>query len=848
MFTSTLVAPRTASGQTVTVTGVGPWTQQNNYGSSSQSGGIQILGQSCVIYTSFEYCVGGQNLGSATGTDLSDVFYAAISSSGTLGAWTETTDYGASSGTSGSGGTGIEWPSCVEYDGYLYCVGGATNGGLVSKVFYAQLSSSGVGPWTETTDYGAASGDSGTGGITGFQRACVTDSGYVYCVGDAYGTSQVFYAQLSSSGVGPWKETTDYGATTGDTGAGGLKIASTACVDSSGYIYCVGGTISFKPVSDVFYAQLTSSGVGAWTETTDYGAAGGSSGSGGVPIYGTTCAEYATNILCVDGDTTGNTGTNGVYFAQDPGLLKWLANLTPFPEEAYWILCVIYYGPEYAIMYCNGGGDQGYSAPIEPTSGGTTETSTIVEATPSITTKLSTISIEAGGSVTDTATLSDVDQPAGGSVLYTVYTGSSCTGTPLATLGDMTVVNGVVPPSDPTGAIITPGTYCFKASYSGDPNNEPAVSGPEILTVTPATSTSSSSTTSTTTTTTSTTTPVTSQTSNNDLIWIGIGVAVVVLGGGGFLFWTRGRKGTPPDDSGPPPPPPTVIPPTQPTTPEQPDVPCCGPDITDNVLAGMLKLMQDFFSWSSATQSEQFGYLTAVTGDPNYNNAWDIEELAPSGGRSSVWEFRPPPVTYQTAKDGYMKTLAPYAGRCMKPPYPCDPSVMFLKNCHHPQVVNYVEWGVLARLKEWYDENEAHKMKVQDTSTGIANDAAATSSTYTPVTSYGDSTYADFHKARSGSVPGLTDPNYQDQVAMANVGWRLAEDYITRMKSGGFMSSYKLSQVNQLALEAILEMYEDKSRQTAKCKEGCGKYNPPNAFRYIFGDKRPLRAGSVSEY
>ena len=303
---------------------------------------------------------------------------------------------------------GIEWPSCVEYNGYLYCVGGATNGGLVSKVFYAQLSSSGVGPWTETTDYGAASGDAGTGGITGFQHACVADSGYVYCVGDAYGTSQVFYAQLSSFGVGPWKETTDFGATSGDTGAGGLKIASTACVDSSGYIYCVGGTLSFKPVSDVFYAQLTSSGVGAWTETTDYGASSGSSGSGGVPIYGTTCAEYAANILCIDGDTTGNTGTNGVYFAQDPGLLKWLASQTPFPEDAYWILCAMYYGPEYAFMFCYGGGDQGYSAPVQPTS---TASSTSTSSSSTTTTSASTTSATSTAiTSTTTSTTSPTEQ------------------------------------------------------------------------------------------------------------------------------------------------------------------------------------------------------------------------------------------------------------------------------------------------------------------------------------------------------------------------------------------------------------------------------------------------------
>ncbi|GEM_PF-2065797 len=696
-----------AHGQTPAVNGVGPWVQQDNYGSSSTSGGILILGVSCVAYSGYEYCVGGQNLQKLTNPDISDVFYASVSSTGSLGPWTETTDYGATSGTSGSGGLGIEWPSCVQYNGYVYCVGGATNSGT---------------------------------------------------------TSQVFFAQLSSSGVGAWKETTDYGAASGHTGSGGVSISSQACVDDSGTMFCIGGTVGFSPVSDVFYANLTSSGVGPWTETTDYGASSGNTGSGGVPIYGTTCVAYLSTLICVNGDTTGNTGTSGVYYAKDPVDLKWI-QVAPFPGAGYWEFCNVP-AASSPKMLCSGGGSNGVESGTIQTTESTTSTTT---------------------SSTTTTT-------------STAPTTSTPTTPPTSTTTTTTST---------TGASSTTETSESTAGV--------------------------------------TTTPTSS--SNNSLLLGGIVVALLIVGLLGYLFWRRTKKPevppvVPPMATEKPPPPKET--PTGTTPPD--NTPCCGPDITDNVLAGMLKLMQDFFTWNSATQSTEFGYLTAVTGEPSYNNAWDIEELAPSGGRSSIWEFNKPGVTYQNAKDGYMKTLAPYVGRCMKPPYPCDPSVMFLNNCHHPQVVNYVEWGVLARLREWYEENEAHKMKMQDTSTGIANDAAATSSTYTPVTSYGDTTYGDFHKARSGTVPGLTDPHYQDQVAMCNVGWRLAEDYITRMKSGGFMSTYKLGQVNRLALQAILEMYEDKSRPTANCKNGCGKYSPPNAFRYVFGDKQPLRAGLVSDY
>jgi hypothetical protein len=67
------------------------------------------------------------------GTDLSNVYYAQVSSSGSIGGWTETTDYGAASGTTGAGGVGIEWPSCVEYNGYIYCVAGPPTPGSSAR-------------------------------------------------------------------------------------------------------------------------------------------------------------------------------------------------------------------------------------------------------------------------------------------------------------------------------------------------------------------------------------------------------------------------------------------------------------------------------------------------------------------------------------------------------------------------------------------------------------------------------------------------------------------------------------------------------------------------------------------
>ena len=94
----------------------------------------------------------------------------------------------------------------------------------ISNVYYAKLSSSGIGSWQQTTGYPVdAEGGS-----------CQISGGYIYCVDGAVPTGTltsthgviipgvtisttspgwspaVFYAQVSSGGVGPWREATPY--------------------------------------------------------------------------------------------------------------------------------------------------------------------------------------------------------------------------------------------------------------------------------------------------------------------------------------------------------------------------------------------------------------------------------------------------------------------------------------------------------------------------------------------------------------------------------------------------------------------------------------------------------------
>jgi hypothetical protein len=127
-----------------------------------------------------------------------------------------------------------------------------------------------------------------------------------------------------------------------------------------------------------------------------------------------------------------------------------------------------------------------------------TEKLKVKPAKPEITTQLSDDSIPAGGSVHDSATLTDATSHAGGMVEYRFYSSlSDCQSDTEAFPGDqpsggtpagtVTVTNGVVPDSD-TVTFPNTGTFFWAAFYSGDDNNKPAVSdcATEELTVKPA--------------------------------------------------------------------------------------------------------------------------------------------------------------------------------------------------------------------------------------------------------------------------------------------------------------------------------------------------------------------------
>ena len=226
---------------------------------------------SCVISGGYITCVAGLT---AVGTLGNAVYYASVSSSG-IGSWTSTTAFP----------TAIEVTSCVVSSGYITCVGGLTYVGSpesnTNAVYYDTIASGAVGAtWTSTTNY-----------PTNIQAtSCVVSGGYITCVGGeydpahSYTTTAVYYDTISSGAVGAsWTSTTAYPG----------NVSFEPCVLNSGYIYCVGGYGGVETA--VYYDSISSGAVGAsWSSGTSYPDS----------VQSAQCAISGGYMYCVGGETS----------------------------------------------------------------------------------------------------------------------------------------------------------------------------------------------------------------------------------------------------------------------------------------------------------------------------------------------------------------------------------------------------------------------------------------------------------------------------------------------------------------------------------------------------------------
>jgi hypothetical protein len=285
-------------------------------------GTYAVAGQQCVNDGSYIYCVGGQD---ANGGARDEVYAAPTTANITV--WTPETPYPQT----------VNGQSCVAYSGYLYCVGGTydDSGDDIATSYFAPLASNGtVGSWSATTQFP----------IPIDSQSCAASSGFVYCVGgnnetdgsnaDSTASNSVWYAPLSASGIGSWSQTAAYPD----------DVYFPSCVAAEGYIYCLGGVDSnFNPVSVSYSASLASTGVGPWTQTTAY------------PIKesGQACAVSSGYIYCVGGEEGQGSYTGAAYQASlSSGTIGTWSQVAAYPLSSQ-TDCVISSGN----MYCVGGFD-----------------------------------------------------------------------------------------------------------------------------------------------------------------------------------------------------------------------------------------------------------------------------------------------------------------------------------------------------------------------------------------------------------------------------------------------------------------------------------------------------------
>lgn len=269
----------------VTKSGISGWNRTTSYPIAFASG-------SCSTSGGYIYCLGN------TKGNPEAAFYAPISSTG-IGQWRQTTSYP----------TPFFGAQCNAYNGYIYCLGdayfnanaikayyenlqkssnanqilamlaGGTLLANVSEDYYAQLSPSGIGPWTPVNPVPQPL----TGG------SCTISQGTIYCIGgnsavynvgslasynaiqssneSAYlasltgsnSTSSSFYAGIRANGsIANWSYTSPYLE----------QMQSASCTSGAGYIYCIGG---LNGLQDVYFSQISpSSGISDWLESTSY--------------------------------------------------------------------------------------------------------------------------------------------------------------------------------------------------------------------------------------------------------------------------------------------------------------------------------------------------------------------------------------------------------------------------------------------------------------------------------------------------------------------------------------------------------------------------------------------------
>jgi hypothetical protein len=128
------------------------------------------------------------------------------------------------------------------------------------------------------------------------QQSCVATNSDLYCVG-GYDQTTVYYAPLTSSGIGQWTAAASYPFSTG------ANLLS--CAASGDMVFCVDGHTGPNVSSAVYRAALSASGVGKWVADASYP----------IAVWGLSCAAYDNSLYCVGGEDAANNLTSDSSFS-----------------------------------------------------------------------------------------------------------------------------------------------------------------------------------------------------------------------------------------------------------------------------------------------------------------------------------------------------------------------------------------------------------------------------------------------------------------------------------------------------------------------------------------------------
>jgi len=198
---------------------------------------------SSVVYNGYVYSIGGGSAGQST-----NVYFAQISTvgAGVTGAWSNNNAFT----------TGRQNPTSVAYNGYIYVIGGSTDGGQTASIEYASIGTNGVLTWL---------GSPGNLAAPRHAASAVAYNGFLYVLGGyvSGGTisNSVVYATIGSTGTLTWN---------GSPGDMSTTRVSFGAFAYNGYMYAIGGygTAGNIYLNTVEYATIGSSGALTWNGTS----------------------------------------------------------------------------------------------------------------------------------------------------------------------------------------------------------------------------------------------------------------------------------------------------------------------------------------------------------------------------------------------------------------------------------------------------------------------------------------------------------------------------------------------------------------------------------------------------